>query len=63
MTNTEKQKVVQETIIELHRALKALQALDRGMTDDGAGVSTVISAKAKRESMNATRALAKFRRS
>lgn len=64
MTHAEKRKAIQETIIELHRAIKALQALDSEMAanDSMMWTSSIVRGKAKRASMDATRALSAYRK-
>lgn len=64
MMPSEKRELVQSTIVELHRAIKALKALDEGMRTNGhlINVNAVIRGQAKRASMDATRALAKYRK-
>lgn len=64
MNHSEKRKLVQETIIELHRAIKALQALDSEMAANSSMLytSSIVRGKAKRASMDATRALSAYRK-
>ena len=64
MTHDEKRKVIQEAIVDLHRAIKALQALDGEMKNNTSMMwtSPVVRGKAKRASMDATRSLAQYRR-
>ncbi len=64
MMSSEKRKLVDETIFELERATKALKLLKDEMSKESYmhNINPVIRGSAKRSSMDATRALAKYRK-
>lgn len=59
-----KLEATRQAIVELHRALKTLQELEREAAKEQHmhNVSATVRGKAKRASMDATRALANFRK-
>lgn len=61
---TKKLENIRKTIVELHRALKALQELEREASKEQHfhNITPTLRGKAKRASMDATRALAEFRK-
>jgi hypothetical protein len=63
MMPAEKRQLVQETIDELERALKAIRSVQKAMVNESFmhNINPVIRGSAKRASMDATRALAKYR--
>lgn len=64
MTHAEKRMIIHDALTDLHRAIKALQALDSEMASNNSMMwtSSIVRGKAKRASMDATRSLSAYRK-